>query len=123
MTDLSELIERVEKATGPDRELDAAIAAHFDLPYGPRPVGGSEWLSAHFTASVDAALELVERELPGWRPNVWLGRAGWDAEIEYPEPRREDGRTYFAIRCDKPMPNGALAIILALLRAKQETGE
>ena len=42
MSDLSSLISRVEKATGPDRELDARIWAHFsgvkyvshNAPYG-----------------------------------------------------------------------------------------
>ena len=55
MTDISELRERVEKATGPDRELDEALRVHFRYP--PKP-----W---NYTASIDAALALVERVRPG----------------------------------------------------------
>lgn len=98
--DLSELLERVEKASGPDRELDAELClALGDFPQiqvswtgGPfrsdldggwrlrpqskgyvehplwidswgRPIGAQ---AKPYTASVDAALALVERVLPGW---------------------------------------------------------
>lgn len=52
---LPEIIERLEKATGPNREMDAAIAAavHIKmLTYQP-----GEWLTdPPYTASLDAAL-------------------------------------------------------------------
>lgn len=59
MTNLSDLIERVRAATGPDRALSAAV--HFavlgnDVPYHD---------TLHCTASVDAAFALAERVLPG----------------------------------------------------------
>lgn len=56
MTDISELIERLEKVKWPDEELNWDIARHFlacDLnghPYGRIPA---------YTASLDAALTLV----------------------------------------------------------------
>lgn len=71
MTDLNELLERVRSATGPDRELDAdlikALGCHSwagRMRYHDEQMwvdfGGS-----NITASIDAALGLVERVLPG----------------------------------------------------------
>lgn len=84
MSNLNELLERVEKATGPDREIDEALMA---LVYvrDERHIGASmendlgrdepvkdrvwvdpktdKWVSTHasqFTGSIDAALALVE---------------------------------------------------------------
>ena len=104
-TDIAGLIERLEAATGPDRELDAAIVAHFNnasvrryppqTDFGP----GARWQfwsldGAHFlgseskfpvpplTASLDAALAPVERLRPGWCwrvekcPPTYLGPRG-----------------------------------------------
>lgn len=82
MTDLSELIERVKAATGPDRELDGDIAhamsivpdwcaAHRDANQrhvwtdGDRPLHAEQWIAPDVTASIDAALALVGRCLPG----------------------------------------------------------
>lgn len=77
---LVDLRERLERATGPDRELDLALAQALDpgvihsrfyrdsnavVPYTKR----------HYTASIDAALALVERVLPGWE---WF--AGYNAD-------------------------------------------
>lgn len=84
-TDIDALIERLEAATGPDRELDAAIFAwseggrihYFDALaknyVWERPIDGF-WIrgvksvpsTTKFTASIDAALALCERMLPGW---------------------------------------------------------
>jgi hypothetical protein len=81
MRDYGELIGRVKAATGPDRKLDAAILAAFppevmasDITVSERWDGmvefkhsngdtDSRW-AAYFTASIDAALALVERLLP-----------------------------------------------------------
>jgi hypothetical protein len=59
---MQDLIERLEKATGPDRELDLAIGeavgeANHSGPAFHRPF--REW-ARHYTASIDAALTLVE---------------------------------------------------------------
>jgi hypothetical protein len=76
---LGDLLERVEKATGPDRELDFALALAF-TPGGYRwpderggaimwPDGRGSFGVAEpdcLTASLDAAMALVERVLPGW---------------------------------------------------------
>jgi len=97
MTDLAELLERVRKATGPDRELDGEIAATLrvgnKLPdwaqnwtgeWRPTIQGfvvlmqddeqpGPNFSSPKFTASIDAALALVERVLPGWKVSLFIG--------------------------------------------------
>jgi hypothetical protein len=91
MDDLKDLLARVEISTGPDRELDAAIAVatlgttstEDDLIYHKAPARddrcapGTYWrksrsgMSLHtsppYTSSLDAALALVEEKLPGNR--------------------------------------------------------
>lgn len=103
MADLSELLERVKAATGPDRELDCEIAiavdGYFTLP--PRwdggPIGygyvdadgtlihpghGGDQLVKRYTASIDAALALVERCLPEW---WWLREDGHSIRLVGPD--------------------------------------
>lgn len=77
---LEGLLERVESATGPDRELDARIWCAINgydfvawdgagAVYRFREPGIRHMDAAHVqpvTRSVDAALALVERVLPGW---------------------------------------------------------
>lgn len=92
MTGHNELIERLKVATGPDRELDEAIALalcdeHFfaQLADAPEGTGCEMYRMGHHsfssalrvTSSVDAALGLVERMLPGWKWNI-----GYDANDE-----------------------------------------
>jgi len=90
---ISEIIEALEKAEGPDRELDRLIHFHIVSPWlaekcahwvpaafeepndflwwtAERKAEGKEgyhdgWESV--TSSVDAALELLKKYLPGWR--------------------------------------------------------
>lgn len=90
MSEREELLTRVQKATGPDREIDGDIAEMFDAApsHLPRVTGvGRSWLWAEFvepdswetwgapeyTASIDAALALVERVLPGWKWQINKG--------------------------------------------------
>lgn len=83
MPDYSELLSRIEQASGPDRELDVAIAVavldpkreknywmwQSGRPQGSAPKPDSEfWGSRNtptFTASLDSTVALVERMLPG----------------------------------------------------------
>ena len=92
MTDLSQLIERLEKAHRPDRELDQAIA-EYAIGEGIKGVHGNTYTrepmgieyyqddGERFTASIDAALTLVpegraleRRYLPKahWPCRLWL---------------------------------------------------
>ena len=71
MTDLRDLIERLERADGPDRELDALIWRRMENRSGvvfPDEKPGSPKYPNHipaYTASLDAALALKNRVLPG----------------------------------------------------------
>lgn len=61
MSDLEALLARVEKATGPDREIDH----EFDyLLWHPVQALHNPDSAPAFTASIDAALALVEKVLP-----------------------------------------------------------
>ena len=159
---LDDLLRRVEAATGPDREIDAAVM--FDLfakPVGARDDGGPtgylwpednpswsfgirfpgkdrEWFTAArqkidgetltiwrddawvlmnslrippLTASVDAALALAERVLPGcmWRVGFDPDDGSMKAEIVTAAPR------CVSVRANHDTP--ALAICAAVLRA------
>lgn len=130
MRDLSDLIDRVRVATGPDRELDCAIfCATAESPfqnYYPDCVMASQGGFAarveisdipKFTGSIDAAIELCERVLP----NV---RIKFDFDDSYARAEIWQGRGYareklLALHED---PNGEapLALNLAVLLAKQE---
>ena len=129
MTDLTELLKRLQEADGPSRELDYLIcewayASILDKPEVTRTETG--WYDATEKAksvgsakisgpepisfSIDAALALVERELPGAEFTISTVYGFVDvclpANGEYPEKvRRED--------CNIP-----LAILTALIKAK-----
>lgn len=62
MTDLNELLERVKKATGSDKELDRAIER---MEHGPDVIP----FTPEYTFSIDASVALMDRMLPGtlWR--------------------------------------------------------
>lgn len=133
---LRQLLARVEGAAGADREIDAEIALTFQIPnehYNAplrRPVlsppqhhrpglleyveisGVSARPAPEYTASVDAALALVGRVMPGWEllisdegdePDKWVASMG---------PRH----TFTSYEGVGPTP--ALALLAALLRAK-----
>lgn len=133
MTDLSELIARVEGATGPNYALECDLFEALDVPkewFGSKVV--SHFLrNGHFgfntadgfmhldcikpppyTASLDAALALAERVLPGWKWGVTGGGAPADALLYEPVL----GGWRHSIRTEAPTP--ALALVLAVLRGK-----
>lgn len=63
------LLSRLQRLTAPDREVDALIAAHFKLKLitGTWP----DWcIDPPFTESLDAAVALCERVLPGKWPDI-----------------------------------------------------
>ena len=133
-TDIAGLIERLEAATGPDQELDATIVAHLNnasvrryppqTDFGP----GARWQfwsldGAHFlgneskfpvpplTASLDAALALVERV----RPGAWIEVSGPRKYLNIPTP--SPGR--WRAEADDGIGWGAtpaIALLIALLR-------
>lgn len=130
--DLTDLLARVEGASGPDREIDHDICKLFnpgnyevfeenfrrDLAEAAKN-GLAEkrkdavrdmsfWMIDRYTASIDAALALMGRVLPGWD---WTVSRGGFAEVQ--EPDKGDMGSFWQSRAATP----ALAILAATLRA------
>ena len=131
---LSTLIDRVRAATGPDREIDADVYEALGYQVKRRPVRHSSvhkshatsvswryldsgrWLAMeYFTASLDAVVALIEREMPGAEYEYELtniyGIAQATVGLNFsagtpPSERRKDG-------------NVVLALLAAFLSAKQ----
>lgn len=100
---LSGLIDRLEKATGPDRALDAAIAVAVGSEYAQREYVHiesrsyeiHEEIAKHYTASIDAALTLVP-EGYGWvidfmdpyEPEAMCGQGWCGRDHGDPDPKQ-----------------------------------
>jgi hypothetical protein len=128
--ELRALLARVENATGPDREIDKALFAVFDperanrMTYVQYEGYAPMWTAPAYTASLDAALALVERVLP----NAYHETSGPRRYLEIPAPvpnryRAEirfgealNGRTSAGWAATLPH-----AILAALLRARLAT--
>lgn len=126
---MNELIERLEKATGPDRELDAAAESERRRQQAyacglndktraywvPDRLGyvesqGTRYPAKPFTASIDAALTLV--------PEGCFWRVGHDGEGADPSQFRADILHAPGSGLHKATaPTPALAICIAALRA------
>lgn len=137
VTDLQSLIERVERATGPDRDLDldildALCAAKQHRSYwdwhAARPKGTAErptrefWINPSrylaLTGSIDAVLVLVNALMPDCNGSIIFGEP-------YVNPFArlaplQDGDRRFAEAYGATI---TLAILLALLRAMQAREE
>ena len=137
MDDVRELIERLERASGPDRELDGEIACAIfktigtddDLIYRSpirrydQCAPGTYWLvsrsgrslqtAPHYTGSIDAAMRLVPKDHDvSITQASGPGRTDWSATCverkEYGNPIRPHGEGATA----------ASAISIAALRAR-----
>lgn len=137
---LDELIERVEKLTGPDRELDADLCIALGyIGYADEPLnlrredGNTGWLDYEvmeggklidctdqpppLTASTDSALALRERALPGW---TIARMSQGDNKLWTVELREGFLTSYGRVVIEPSHYRGTtlpLAIILATLRA------
>ena len=142
MTDLHSLLTRVEAATAPDRQIDCLLDClrtgrefiEWTADTGivgyrfKHPTLGWElgcW-RVGYTASLDAALALVEEMLPGWDWSVRHSVSA-DGDVRYAnavvwlpsDPRDDEAPRHWANHDHSP----ALALLSALLRAliaKQE---
>lgn len=137
-SELEGLLERVEKAEGPDRELDAlievatfkTISTDDDLIYA-KPVhrddncakgtfwrksrsGASLHTAPEYTDSIDGAVALVERCLPGW---IWDASSTGTAWVQSPGGDHFSGQ----IKPYKP-PLAILSALLRALLAQEERG-
>lgn len=126
---MEDLIKRLEAAEVGSRELDLRVFEKFDL------VDGERWSDAdleyaltdpdrtinppRLSQSLDAALALADRVLPGW---AWMvrywpedqgsGVAGWTAYVRETDRDLVDSGPVFS--------TPALALCIAILRAKME---
>jgi hypothetical protein len=125
MSALLQLAERCEKATGPDRELDAEIAEAVGAKHG-RETGwcnsenGDYYVidecAASYTASLDAAMTLVPE---GWETSIYIGGENANVQMETPAMRDEwfdEGGGPI----DGTAPTPALVLCAAALRAQNE---
>lgn len=111
----ADLIARLEKLEGPDCEVDTAIMEIAD----PSFVGSLLRHADPFTASLDAAVALVERVLRPLHPCMTVNLRGffdtashpgwWRAEITWPSYERVGHA-----------PSPAIALLIAALKALQE---
>lgn len=145
---LRDLEKRLAEAKGPDREIDRAIAHAFERPWpgykhtaaddNLRAPGGA-WIcqdgstttlicANEYTTSLDAAIALVERVLPGW---FWTcGKCKLNAHATV-GPDRDGPAAHlladpkFDAGFDADMDHGvpALALCLAVTRALIAQGE
>lgn len=119
----SDLITRLSKLDAPDREVDAqidrALGLHVDVgefsgPWTRYPEPDHYRQTTPYTASVDAAIALAERMLPGWHWSIYdtdgVGRC--NAQMERPD---FTGAEDF----DGTGATPAIALLIALLRAKE----
>lgn len=119
MADLSELIARVEGATGADRDLNADLLKAFGwfVDSAGNAIdheGRRAFTVPDLTASLDAALALAERVLPGWWPRVECFGEWWEAGVSNDDGRCPTPQT----NCIATAPTPALALVLAVLRGK-----
>lgn len=110
---MSDLITRLSKLDAPDREVDGEIWRYLmsgeprAVLHGPIP---------KLTASVDAAIALAARVLPGWNGDLDIGKPIADSgkmgcRIWTPESKYHNyvGEGF----------NSATALLIAILRAKE----
>lgn len=129
MTKYADIIARLEKATGPDRELDAYLTiATGDGPSddwelilqepGSHNMDAGRWIRGNrmrtpkpYTASIDASIALVERHFPG---KVWYVRGHANGDFFCQLFTHEVQRGLDPKGTAKTAP---LAILLSLFRA------
>lgn len=103
-----DLIARLEKATGPDRELDWAISEALNVA------------ALEYTSSIDAALTLVPEgwllQLSDWEDRQLRDAGPWQVVLVQ-RGKRGDMRHAFDARCDHA-PTAALALVIAALKAR-----
>nr|WP_029924468.1 hypothetical protein [Ochrobactrum sp. UNC390CL2Tsu3S39] len=124
------LVDRLSKLDAPDREGDEEIHdllcdGKFFSQLADAPLGQGCWMynfpngdvssALYVTSSVDAAIALAERVLPGWVPSVGqnVHHRYWHATISTAIDGEIVGHS-----ADHPSA-GAIALCIALLRAKE----
>lgn len=114
----ADIIARLEKATGPDRELDGLIALatgalNVIVEWRYRPGDGRARKLEPFTASLDAALALVGERLPGWEIVIRIERDEKFANMWAPGSDPNFGGECFYSYAATPQ----IAVLLSMFRA------
>jgi len=128
--DIASLLERVTAATGPDRVLDLDLARALVpdvvvLRRNDDDTANEPHTYWEYTTSIDAALALVERMLPGWKWGVAsvAVKTGEKSPEGYPRYGTGFRAHVTQVSALRPMPSVAegptapLAILVALLRS------
>ncbi len=104
-SEIARMIQRLQKATGADRGLDAHIhaVAH---SLSQDPVSKD---IPHYTASESACFELIRQVLPGWKWDVDHGMKGI---LPFASISNDEGKRFEAGASTAP-----LALLLALMWA------
>lgn len=142
MTDLSSLISKLEQAKGPDRELDLEIAQTLApdivvLMHDTSTGKNNPHTYRQFTDSIDCAVWLCERVLPGWNYHVGGCPKEFLTDIDRPYSAELMGPVTWGVidpevgqepiydTAYAQAHTAALAVTAAVLRAKQamEAGE
>jgi hypothetical protein len=147
MTNLNDLIERLEKAEAGSRELDADIFR--SLGYKVKMLGHKGPLAGRFlayppdgpdrceparlavTSSLDAAIALVERVLPGWsielisshNPKSWVSFVAPPARRDPEHSISDAWRAGISKLRATRAPTAPIALCIALLKALQAKEE
>ena len=118
MTDLRELEKRLEALEDCSEQIDAKTAEAIDraFPFETEPDARYELISA-VRGSLDAAVALVERVLPGWGYFIRKDEEGINASLLYPNALR------VSPGCGQHKSSPALALCLALIRALIAKGD
>jgi len=121
---MNDILKRLKEATGSDRELDAAI--FWKLFPGSKPNLHTAMNIPDYTSSIDAALALVEKMLPGSGYMITRGRATFyepmfGVELYHMDLVPDDGEP---VPYDWPSESNSLplAILCALFTALEAKG-
>ena len=142
---MTDLLKRLQSAGGADRSLDQAIWCHVDSRH--KPVGKDQYTFddgqvrwrgfkpvPELTASLDAAIALVEECLPGWAIKAegptWRYRdqMRWNYLLKEPHKEPEPQSGYLpSVAPERQIFDGdhespAIALLIALLRALETGG-
>ncbi|RWM07970.1 hypothetical protein [Mesorhizobium sp.] len=124
-----EIIERLETATGPDRQLDIDICYVMGWVNEPgAPEEAAELGLPFLTGSLPEVAAITERSLPGWK--IEIDQDPCDARIIETERDEDDDEdiSVAAWRCsdgrlhmEKPPANTAIALTLAAMRLQADS--